>query len=563
MIDRLTQWHRPLIQVDHGGQPSNRTQDFELPVSTMLPMVSAKDMEAGSTERDTTYNGSNAGSGPGGPNNLKLKNYSFSSPFESNSKVLNVELGSDSCPAECDGVLSGEFEFGVDYGERHSTVFGTCMNTVSTVVGAGVLSLPVSISLTGWGLGLVLFAFGALSTQFGLYLLFEVMSKLGGDQLSFGRVSELVNRTWFPLLSSILVLVIQIAVMILFLNVTADNLVPVAEYFYTGGNGVPTQEESDSKWVLSRTFWLTLPFLVLSVPLSLMKKVTFLQYTSTIALGSILFVAALVTVYATKPVEYVCETFLLKNNATQCVGDLCCISESNESVQARKCCIGPVMVIGDSFTNFITTFPVIITAFCCAPQVFMMWNDLISPNTKRMNTATSSAMLITVSLYSMVSLSGYFTYGSNVDPNLLGSYPLTLEVTVARLGISLHTALCYPLIFFAGRDSLVHIISHTWYLYSKRDIGSDPTARSYQMLWWAVVLFQLSLTFLMAILNIPYLVLLNLGGSISVSNLSFTIPGVLYLCLMPNVSLAKKVGCIFLIFLGLFVCITNIVLWAI
>ena len=77
--------------------------------------------------------------------------------------------------------LSGEFRFGVDYGERRSSVFGTSMNTVSTIIGAGVLSLPYTVSETGYVAGVVLFFVGAIATQWGLYLVSltrKVWSKL-------------------------------------------------------------------------------------------------------------------------------------------------------------------------------------------------------------------------------------------------------------------------------------------------------------------------------------------------------------------------------------------------
>jgi len=271
------------------------------------------------------------------------------------------------------------------------------------------------------------------------------MTKLGGDQLSFGRVAEVIDRRWLPLVCSLLVFIICFAVSALYLTLSANFLQPSIE-FISGRSAT----DPDAPWYLSRTFCVTLPFLLLSLPLSLSKKLSILQYTSTVAMVLMFYTAIVVTAYAFKPVDEICAVFLNKHNATTCENDYCCVVDLDGS---ESCCIGSTEAFAGSFSHFMNAFPIIITAFCCAPQAFSLYNDIINPSTKRMMIASSSAITFVLGLYFLVGMSGYFTYGSAISDDLLGSYPLTTEITVARLGVCFLTAVSFPLLLIPARDS--------------------------------------------------------------------------------------------------------------
>ena len=50
-----------------------------------------------------------------------------------------------------------------------------------------------------------------------------------------------------------------------------------------------------------------------------------------------------------------------------------------------------------------------------------------------------------------VALSGYFTYGSNVEANVLDSFPVETFATVARLGTAFAVTFSYPLLMHPAR----------------------------------------------------------------------------------------------------------------
>lgn len=109
-------------------------------------------------------------------------------------------------------------------------------------------------------------------------------------------------------------------------------------------------------------------------------------------------------------------------------------------------------------------------------------NELTSPTPRRTNKVIFTACGVVFSLYSVVAFCGYATYGSEVSPNVLRSYPsklfqcclflnvlskfssLTLPVVdtigfgFARVFTSLCVAFAFPVQFFPARNSFLSLI---------------------------------------------------------------------------------------------------------
>eukprot|EP00238_Polyblepharides_amylifera_P001871 CAMPEP_0196602006 /NCGR_PEP_ID=MMETSP1081-20130531/96205_1 /TAXON_ID=36882 /ORGANISM="Pyramimonas amylifera, Strain CCMP720" /LENGTH=122 /DNA_ID=CAMNT_0041927907 /DNA_START=207 /DNA_END=575 /DNA_ORIENTATION=- len=65
-----------------------------------------------------------------------------------------------------------------------------------------------------------------------------------------------------------------------------------------------------------------------------------------------------------------------------------------------------------------------------------------------------------LSVYLLISISGYHTFGPNVDEDILLQYPSTLAISICRLAISVLVLFSYPLQTAPCRQHLLHLIAY-------------------------------------------------------------------------------------------------------
>mmetsp|Transcript_1495 Transcript_1495/g.2202 ORF Transcript_1495/g.2202 Transcript_1495/m.2202 type:complete len:463 (+) Transcript_1495:110-1498(+) len=399
-----------------------------------------------------------------------------------------------------------------DIGERNGSIFSVCVNTINTVVGAGILGLPAAISAVGYVGGIILFFIVASSSQVCLHMLSSIAVKLGGDQTSYG----LAARSAVPVLTlliDLLVIFMCFFICVLYLGTAGDFLVDVARYLN------PT---TFGDWYTTRTFFVTLVWLGIGTPLSIPKKIAFLRYTSSVALMFIVYTVILVIIYSTKPHSVVCASFLENHNTTTCFTENCCLAEDSE-----ECCLGQMFAFRGNALTFFESLAVFVTSFGCSFNIFPMYNGLRNPTVRRMDTGTSLAMMICTIFYISISIAGYATYGDKISGDLLGSYPLATDTTVCRIGLAFLVAVSYPLIMQPLRNTALHSIGFISLRFSGKDI-TDPSSTSGKVLFY-VVLFILSLAaYGGALLKLDMGTILGVVGTFSFSNLSFTFPAILY-----------------------------------
>ena len=127
-------------------------------------------------------------------------------------------------------------------------------------------------------------------------------------------------------------------------------------------------------------------------------------------------------------------------------------------------------------------------------------------------------MGICTSLYLVIALAGYFTYGSNVAGNILDSFPVDIWATIARLGTAFVVTVSYPLLMHPARDSIVHAIN----------VLAGGKFTDSNMLFYVVAIVLNVTALLGAYFNVPLDLILGITGSIGVVNLSLTVPYIIY-----------------------------------
>eukprot|EP00516_Mucochytrium_quahogii_P001941 CAMPEP_0203764244 /NCGR_PEP_ID=MMETSP0098-20131031/17544_1 /ASSEMBLY_ACC=CAM_ASM_000208 /TAXON_ID=96639 /ORGANISM=" , Strain NY0313808BC1" /LENGTH=455 /DNA_ID=CAMNT_0050660017 /DNA_START=97 /DNA_END=1461 /DNA_ORIENTATION=+ len=438
---------------------------------------------------------------------------------------------------------AGQVSSDGDLHPRRGRLIGFIVNLVNSVVGAGILSLSFSIASLGWMLGCIMLLVCALLVNWSLHLLNKIANRIKGDQLSFGYIASRVDK-WTPLLADVFAILMAISYMIIYLGTAGEYLVDVVLYF--------SPDADLQAWYMSRTFYLTVCWAALGVPLSLPRKVTAHQFTSGLAMVCMGYVVILVCVYATKPVQDICATFLQTHNATECFGQKCCVDAAMQT-----CCIGKIASFDVSFVGLIKSIPIMLSAYSCSPQLLSCYNDLRKPTVARLALGSSLTIGSVFLMYTAVAVAGYWTYGHTVSDNVLNSYPRNLPVTIGRIGIAFLVSVSYPLWMFTARDSLVHIVVFVAEVFN-RDYR-DPFSRAGKVIYYSVIVFLLLLTYAIGLAGLDMSFLFILSGSIATSHVTFTLPAYFYWALFKDEGYSKtRMTCPLLAFLGVFVMVVNL-----
>lgn len=97
-------------------------------------------------------------------------------------------------------------------------------------------------------------------------------------------------------------------------------------------------------------------------------------------------------------------------------------------------------------SSTLASFPVQVFAFTCAQNLFPIYNELKDRSQAKMNTIITTSIFSAASVYEILGVVGYLTFGSKVSSNVIAMYPAnSLVVAIGRLGIVFLVGLSYPL----------------------------------------------------------------------------------------------------------------------
>ena len=187
-----------------------------------------------------------------------------------------------------------------------ATIFSCFVNLANTILGSGMLGLPYAFSHTGWVLGSFLLVICGSLSSFALHLKEKQPS-------SFYTVAHAALPK-FTLLIDIAVAVKCFGVATSYLIVIGDLMPDVMEFFEVEGA------------LSHRQFWVFIGFLIVA-PLSCLRNLDSLKFTSFFAVGFVIFLTILITLYAfdlpdMDPCEDIEETEECKDDASNFVMDM-------------------------------------------------------------------------------------------------------------------------------------------------------------------------------------------------------------------------------------------------
>lgn len=306
-----------------------------------------------------------------------------------------------------------------------ATVLSSVINTVNTIIGAGILVLPYAVRADSifWGVFLIIFA--GIASSFGMILQGAASKFLPKGTATFFTVC----RITYPKLSILFDFAIFsqcFGVCISYLVLTGD-LLPLVFTF----NGWETES--------MKTFYILLSA-VLIVPLSFLRKIDSLRYASIVALVAILYICFLIYGYFISAYVHNWENIPSKN-----VGDVSLFKPQG---------IKPMF----------KTLGIIVLAYTC-PNQFSIVAELHNPSVKRINQIVYISMVITSIVFVTIALAGYLTFGNALSGNILLMYGNNIYSQTGRALLVLMVILSFPLMFHPARisvNNIYHVINEKY-----------------------------------------------------------------------------------------------------
>ncbi|KAH1211806.1 Amino acid transporter AVT6C [Glycine max] len=376
---------------------------------------------------------------------------------------------------------------------QNGSISGAVFNITTTMIGAGIMSIPATMKVLGIVPGLVVIVLVALITDVTVEFMLRYTSSgksstyAGMMAESFGSIGSLAVK--------ICVIITNLGVLIIYFIILGDVLCG------NESNGIThlgiLQEWFGINWLTSRAFALLFVALFIMLPLVMLRRVDSLRYSSAI---SILLALVFVVICSSMAVSALLSG---KSQTPRIVPDF-----------------SQVTVL-----DLFTTIPVFVTGFGFHVNVHPIRAELIK--VEHMGLAARISLIICVAIYFAIGFFGYLLFGDSIMPDVLVNFDQNSHTStgrllnaIVRLSYALHLALVFPIMNYSLRANIDELIFSNK---NKPPLASD-TPR-----FVSLTLTLLALTYLVAVAipNIWYF--FQFLGSTTIVSTSFIFPAAIVL----------------------------------
>ncbi|XP_050250872.1 amino acid transporter AVT6C-like [Quercus robur] len=396
-----------------------------------------------------------------------------------------------------------------------ASISGAVFNISTTMIGAGIMSIPAAIKVLGIVPGFLLILFVAFFTEVTVEFLLSY-TKSGKSTTYAGIVGESFGAVG-SVAVQICVIITLFGALIIYLIIIGDVLCgsKSGETLHLG----ILQEWFGIHWWNSRAFAILFIVLFVMLPLVWQKRVDSLKYTSAISvLLAVLFVV-------------ICSAMAIQ-----------ALWEGKSTQKLRLLPDFSKVSVFDLFT----TVPIFVTGFGFHVNVHPIRVELGKPT--EMSLAVRISLAITVAIYSAIGFFGYLLFGDSIMSDMLVNFDQNSDTTIGklldvivRLTYAIHLLLVFPLLNFTLRANIDEL------LFPKKPILASDTLR-----FVSLTCVLLAITYTIAIAIPDIWLFFQFMGSTTVVCLSFIFPGAIILRDVHGISTTRdKIIAILVILLAL------------
>jgi amino acid permease len=281
------------------------------------------------------------------------------------------------------------------------------INLLNTIVGAGVLAMPLAMSHMGMVLGIIVILWAGVTAGFGLYLQTRCAAYLERGSSSFFALSQIT----YPNAA----IIFDAAIAIKCFGVGVSYLIIIGDLMPGVMRGFAAEEGLPS-YLIDRHFWVT-AFMLVVIPLSYLRRLDSLKYTSVVALVSIGYLVILVVYH-----------FTAKDT----------LPDGKYTTPLRIFTwAGPIPAL--------SSFPVVVFAYTCHQNMFSILNEISNNSQFRTTMVVFASIGTAAAIYILVAITGYLSFGNEVGGNIVAQYAPSISATVGRAAIVVLVMFSYPL----------------------------------------------------------------------------------------------------------------------
>lgn len=375
-----------------------------------------------------------------------------------------------------------------------ASLISCAINLCNTVVGAGMLGLPSGFASSGYLGGIMFLCVASFFSAMGLRMLSMSAATVGirKDQLSSFYSVANAAIPGYTILIDFAVALKCFGVATGYFITVGDCMVDALEYFlpnvttrHAGGNFKSWEWE---ELLISRHFWILIALFTV-LPISFFKTINALRGASSLSLVIIYGLVVMVVLYAhdvfdpcegyddsiygnatalnnmmqsssaSADTEERMEFFPLGQQVTASPMSATDMYNSNSTIDGEEeVCQGETMIMA-SFSDGIKNLAIFVFSFTCHQNIFSVVNEISNRSQKRVDIVIALTIISALLIYSIVSINGYHTYGSEVKGDILLNYPETFMVSCMRIALSIMVLLSYPLQLDPSRRCITSMVN--------------------------------------------------------------------------------------------------------
>ncbi|XP_063356935.1 sodium-coupled neutral amino acid symporter 2 [Pelmatolapia mariae] len=432
--------------------------------------------------------------------------------------------------AECQNFLpehTGKKKYATESHQGSASFGMSVFNLGNAIMGSGILGLSFAMANTGIALFVILLASVAIFSLYSVHLLLKTANE--GGALVYEQLGYKAFGTPGKLAASLSITMQNIGAMSSYLYIVKYELPTVIKAF-TGAN--------DEQWYVNGDYLVLLVSVAIILPLSLLKNLGYLGYTSGLSLLCMVFFLIVVII---KKFQIPCPLpDIHDDNSTHLLN----ISHSlhSDNTSDEDTC-KPKYFIVNSQTVY--AVPIITFAFVCHPAILPMYDELKDRSRRKMQNVANVSFLAMFIMYLLAALFGYLTFNQHVGDELLHTYTRVYKfdvlLLIVRLAVLTAVTLTVPVVLFPIRTTVNHLLC--------------PSKGFSWIRHITITVFLLAGTNAMVIFVPTIRDIFGFIGASAAAMLIFILPSAFYIRLVKKESMKspQKIGALVFLILGIVV----------
>ncbi|KAL0962969.1 hypothetical protein UPYG_G00347820 [Umbra pygmaea] len=337
-------------------------------------------------------------------------------------------------------------KYETDYHQGSASFGMSVFNLGNAIMGSGILGLSYAMANTGIALFVILLVAVSIFSLYSVHLLLKTANE--GGSLVYEQLGYKAFGMPGKLAASISITMQNIGAMSSYLYIVKYEL-PIVIHSFVGAN---------EEWYMNGDYLVILVTVIIILPLSLLKNLGYLGYTSGFSLLCMVFFL-IVVIY--KKFQIPCPyTDMIANETIITVVNTTLGNLNTTAIDYNEDVCTPKYFVFNSQTVY--AVPILTFAFVCHPAILPMYEELKGRSRRKMQGVANVSFLAMFIMYLLAALFGYLTFNVRVESELLHTYSKVYKsdvvLLIVRLAVLTAVTLTVPVVLFPIRTSVNQLL---------------------------------------------------------------------------------------------------------